>query len=84
MASVDSIQVEVNEALRIRCEELQAENERLRIALESCADELEGQVAQCYHGEPADDMHPVTRRAFDRDMAAVHEARAAAKEASHG
>lgn len=58
-----------------------AENEALRLALESCADELEGQVIQCYHGIPVEDMHPVTRRAYDRDMHGVVEARTAMKKA---
>lgn len=57
--------------------QLKAENEALRLALESCSDELEGQVVQCYHGQPVEDMHPVTRRAYDRDMLCVTEARAA-------
>lgn len=61
--------------------QLKAENEALRLALESCADELEGQVIQCYHGIPVEDMHPVTRRAYDRDMSGVVEARAAMKKA---
>lgn len=58
-------------------DQLKAENEVLRVALESCADELEGQVIQCYHGQPVEDMHPVTRRSYERDMACVTEARAA-------
>jgi len=63
---------------------LNAENEALRVALESCADELEGQVIQCYHGQPVDDMHPVTRRSYERDMACVTEARAAmSREVGH-
>lgn len=56
---------------------LKAEVEALRLALETCADELEGQVVQCYHGQQVEDMHPVTRRSYDRDMACVTEARAA-------
>ncbi|MBX9404567.1 hypothetical protein K5E40_02610 [Pseudomonas baetica] len=56
---------------------LKVENGALRLALESCADELEGQVVQCYHGQPVEDMHPVTRRSYERDMACVTEARAA-------
>ena len=56
---------------------LKAELKALRLSLETCADELEGQVIQCYHGQPVEDMHPVTRRSYDRDMACVTEARAA-------
>lgn len=56
---------------------LKAEVEALRLALETCADELEGQVVQCYHGQQVEDMHPVTRRSYDRDMICVTEARAA-------
>lgn len=57
--------------------DLKAECEALRQALESCADELEGQVVQCYHGQPVEDMHPVVRLSYDRDMCCVAEARAA-------
>ena len=56
---------------------LKAELKALRLSLETCADELEGQVIQCYHGQPVEDMHPVTCRSYDRDMACVTEARAA-------
>ena len=56
---------------------LKAELKALRLSLETCADELEGQVIQCYHGQPVEDMHPVTRRSYDRDMACVTEARTA-------
>ena len=56
---------------------LKAEVEVLRLALETCADELEGQVLQCYHAQQVEDMHPVTCRSYDRDMACVTEARAA-------
>jgi hypothetical protein len=64
-------------AVEIERDQLKAENEALRLALESCADELEGQVIQCYHGQPVEDMHPVVRRSYDRDMLCVTEARAA-------
>lgn len=64
-------------ALIAERDQLKAENERLRLALESCADELEGQVVQCYHGQPIEDMHPVVRRSYDQDMCCVAEARAA-------
>ena len=58
-------------------EQVNAGLKALRLSLETCADELEGQVIQCYHGQPVEDMHPVTRRSYDRDMACVTEARAA-------
>lgn len=71
----------VAEELRVERDKLKAENERLRLALESCADDLEAQVIQCYHGQPVEEMHPVTRRAYDRDMVCAVEARAAMSKA---
>lgn len=57
--------------------ELKAENERLHKALESCADELLAEII-CKHGsQKLEDMHPVTRRLYERDVAPVIEARAA-------
>lgn len=57
--------------------ELKAEVEGLRKALESCADELLAEII-CKHGsQKLEDMHPVTRRLYEREMAPVIEARAA-------
>lgn len=70
---------------RAERDQLKAENEALRKALGECADELSAEIICKHGGQNPDDMHPVTRRLFERDMAAVTEARAAmAKEASHG
>ena len=57
--------------------ELKAEMEVLRKALESCAEELAAEVICKHGGQKLEDMHPVTRRLYDRDMAPVIEARAA-------
>ena len=57
--------------------ELKAEMEVLRKTLESCAEELAAEVICKHGGQKLEDMHPVTRRLYDRDMAPVIEARAA-------
>jgi len=54
-----------------------AEIERLRKCLEDCSDSLHGEMLQKFGGQLPDDMHPVTRREYDRDMAEVAEYRAA-------
>ncbi|WP_025126454.1 hypothetical protein [Pseudomonas sp. PH1b] len=61
-------------ASRIRRQEvnidrLKAENEALRKALSECADSLHGEMLQKFAGQQPEDMHPVTRRDYDRDMA---------------
>ncbi|QLG93545.1 hypothetical protein HZF02_16960 [Pseudomonas yamanorum] len=53
------------------------ENEALRKALGSCADELSAEVICKHGGQKLEDMHPVTRRLYERDMAPVIEAHAA-------
>lgn len=50
---------------------------RLRNALNDCSDSLHGEMLQKFGGQMPDDMHPVTRREYDRDMAEVAEYRAA-------
>lgn len=40
----------------------------LRKALTDCTASLEGEMLQKYHGHLPDDMHPVTRRDYDRDV----------------
>ena len=57
--------------------ELKAECEALRKALAECSDSLYGEMLQKFGGQLPDDMHPVTRRLYERDMASVTEARAA-------
>ena len=57
--------------------ELLSENEALRKALESCTEELSAEVICKHGGQKLEEMHPVTRRLYERDMAPVFEARAA-------
>ena len=57
--------------------EVKAECEGLRVALMECSDSLHGEMLQKFGGQLPDDMHPVTRREYDRDMAEVAEYRAA-------
>ncbi|MFG0864603.1 ead/Ea22-like family protein [Pseudomonas sp. FYR_7] len=71
-------------AFRAERDQLKAENEALRKALGDCADELSAEIICKHGGQKPEDMHPVTRRLYERDMAAVTEARAAlAKAVSH-
>lgn len=56
---------------------LKAENEALRKALGDCADELSAEIICKHGGQKLEDMHPVTRRLYERDMETVVEARAA-------
>jgi hypothetical protein len=56
---------------------LKAENEQLRRSLEDCSDSLHSEMLQKFGGQLPDDMHPVTRREYDRDMAEVAGYRAA-------
>lgn len=58
-------------------EQLQAEVEALRKALSECAESLHGEMIQKFGGQAPDDMHPVTRRDYDRDMAEIAGYRAA-------
>jgi|GEM_PF-5765257 len=60
-----------------RYDQLKADNEALRKALGSCAEELSAEVICKHGGQKLEDMHPVTRRLYERDMAPVIEARAA-------
>ena len=64
-------------ALKAERDQLKAENEALRKALDECADSLHGEMLQKFGGQLPDDMHPVTRREYDRDMAEVAGYRAA-------
>lgn len=58
-------------------DQLKAENEALRSALGDCADELAAEIICKNGGLKPEDMHPVTRRLYERDMAAVLAARTA-------
>ena len=57
--------------------ELKAEVEKLRDALMECTDSLQGEMLQKFGGQLPEDMHPVTRREYDRDIAEVSGYRAA-------
>lgn len=48
--------------------QVKAESEALRNALNDCATSLEGEMLQKFGGQKPEDMHPVTRREYDRDM----------------
>lgn len=55
-------------ATGIENNELKLENDALRTALAECTASLEGEVRQKFHGQKPEDMHPVTRREYDRDI----------------
>ena len=57
--------------------ELKAEIEALRNALAECTNSLQGEMLQKFGGQLPEDMHPVTRREYDRDMAELAGYRAA-------
>lgn len=50
---------------------------KLRHALAECTDSLQGEMLQKFGGQLPQDMHPVTRREYDRDIAEVSGYRAA-------
>lgn len=54
--------------------------DELRKALAECTASLEGEVLQKFHGQKPEDMHPVTRREYDRDMAEINGYKALSKE----
>lgn len=56
------------------------QNLELRKSLAECAASLEGEVLQKFHGQKPEDMHPVTRREYDRDMAEIEGYKALSKE----
>jgi len=64
-------------SFRSKAENLSAEIEALRKGLAECATSLEGEMLQKYGGQKLEDMHPVTRRDYDRDMAELAGYRAA-------
>lgn len=63
--------------LMIQVEELEAENEALRKTLSECIASLSGEMAQKFAGQKPEDMHPVTRRLYERDMTELAGYRAA-------
>jgi hypothetical protein len=62
-------------SLEAERDQLKAENEALRKVLTDCSDSLHGEMLQKFGGQLPDDMHPVTRRDYDRDMAEIAEHR---------
>ncbi|MBF8692380.1 hypothetical protein [Pseudomonas fulva] len=83
VAACEKAEDELLDALAERGQ-LKAENQALRSALGDCADELSAEIICKHGGQKPEEMHPVTRRLYERDMAAVTEARAAlAKAVSH-
>ena len=50
---------------------------KLRNALMECTNSLQGEMLQKFGGQLPEDMHPVTRREYDRDIAEVSGYRAA-------
>lgn len=66
-----------HDALEAERDQLKAENEVLRKGLAECATSLEGEMLQKFGGQKPEDMHPVTRRDYDRDMAELAGYRAA-------
>ncbi|MFV3285405.1 hypothetical protein ACNFCI_15330 [Pseudomonas sp. NY15356] len=56
-------------ALKAERDQLKAENEALRKTMSECISSLAGEMAQKFAGQRPEDMHPVTRRDYDRDMA---------------
>ncbi|MBJ2182221.1 hypothetical protein JC795_28980 [Pseudomonas veronii] len=72
--------VPFEEAYRTACNvrnRLINEGEELRKALAECVDSLQGEMLQKFGGQLPEDMHPVTRRDYDRDMAELAGYRAA-------
>lgn len=62
-----------------RADRSDRENEALRKLLEDCSDSLHSEMLTKFGGQLPDDMHPVTRREYDRDMAEVEIYRTALK-----
>ncbi len=54
-----------------RADRSDRENEALRKLLEDCTSSLHSEMLTKFGGQLPDDMHPVTRREYDRDMAEV-------------
>lgn len=61
-------------------DEARAEASALRKALAECAASLQEEMLQKFDGKKPEDMHPVTRRAYDRDMAEIEGYKAILKE----
>jgi hypothetical protein len=55
----------------LEIDQIKAECEGLRSALTECSGSLHSEMLQKFGGQLPDDMHPVTRREYDRDMVEV-------------
>jgi len=64
-------------AALVEVDRLKAENEALRNALAECINSLKGEMLQKFGGQLPEDMHPVMRREYDRDVAELYGYRAA-------
>ena len=64
-------------------DQLKAENEALRNALAECINSLKGEMLQKFGGQLPEDMHHVTRREYDRDVAELYGYRAALGKGDH-
>ncbi|WP_430318277.1 hypothetical protein [Pseudomonas nitroreducens] len=62
---------------RPEVERLEEENAALKDKLSDCAISLHGEMMQKYGGQSPEDMHPVTRRDYERDIAEIAEYTAA-------
>ncbi|UEH06323.1 hypothetical protein [Pseudomonas sp. HN8-3] len=58
-------------------DQLKTEKEALRNALMECTNYLQGEMLQKFGGQLPEDMYPLTRREYDRDIAEVSGYRAA-------
>lgn len=57
--------------------QLRTDIETLRASFEDCIGSLHAEMVQKFGGQKPEDMHPVTRRDYDRDMEELAEYRAA-------
>jgi len=67
----------LSDSFRAERDLLKDENEALRNALAECTNSLQGEMLQKFCGQLPEDMHPVTRREYDRDVAELYGYRAA-------
>jgi len=63
--------VELVYVLKLENDLRKGENDLLRTTLTECSDSLHSEMLGKFGGQMPDDMHPVTRREYDRDMAEV-------------
>ena len=70
MADKKKLAFALNDA-RTEAAAIKAECEGLRATLTDCSDSLHSEMLGKFGCQMPDDMHPVTRREYDRDMAEV-------------